>query len=322
MFSKTLEAVPEPWRHAVVWGPVLGMVVVIIVLAVLAGVFGQQAADASGPPHFQTMTAMYPTLVGGQSAAINVMDSNPNTTAFIGYAIPIADGTSFPRLFSKHGAGSKPAGVVTIPHTAQVPQWYTQLDMKGLQPHTSYQALIQSVDYKGVSTCREPLTVFFTTADAASLGPVTGLFVKDITATSPPTFPQTTTPAPGWSTLSVGCDPMQSSVFPQEGISFLITFQGGGEPASTVNLLYDQLPTPISVPSGLPITVSIQPVVSNIRYGTPGYSVGSCLLPSGPVVIAPPVIGSIPPVGPLKFYLDPTYDAPNPAVIPCTLAKK
>lgn len=287
------------WRTPLVWGPALAMGVVIVVLVVLAGVYGA-AATADG--HSLTMSAMGPPLVGGTSAAINVVDASDATAAFVGQVVPVPQkqgafaAVPMPRV-ARSGAGAA-----------------TQVDVQGLQPNTAYVATIRSLGKSGAPTGHKDLVVSFTTAASVVPGPVTGMFVKDVTASNPDL-------EPGWSILMVGCNPLAvPPAFKAEQIGYAITVLGIGL-FNPFSLLYSSLSggTPIKVPSGLPVTVTIQPIVSDVVYGAPTYgsstyTPGGCVLPMGPVVVAPPIVGQTPAAGPAKFLNDPAIGVPS-----CTL---
>jgi hypothetical protein len=275
------------------------MGVVIVVLVALVAVY---AAQATGDGHALTMSAMGPPLVGGTSAAINVVDASDATAAFVGQVVPVPQ---------KQGAFA----AVPIPRVALSGAGAaTQVDVQGLQPNTAYVATIRSLGKSGAPTGHKDLVVSFTTAASVVPGPVTGMFVKDVTASNPDL-------EPGWSMLLVGCDPLAvPPAFKGEQIAYAITVQGIGM-FNPFSLLYNSLAggTPIKVPSGLPVNVSIQPIVSDLAYGTPFYStpnytVGGCVLPMGPVVVAPAIVGQTPAAGPAKFLNDPAIGVPS-----CTL---
>lgn len=291
------------WRTPLVWGPVMAMGVVIVVLVALVAVY---AAQGTADGHSLTMSAMGPPLVGGTSAAITLVDTSDATVSFVGQAVPVKPGASsavpIPRV-TRSGSGSG-SGTGSV----------TQVDVQGLQPNTAYVATIRSLGKSGSPTGHKDLVVPFTTAAAVVPGPVTGMFVKDVTAANPNL-------EPGWSMLMVGCDPLPvPPAFKTEQIAYAITVQGVGM-FIPFSLLYNSLSggTPIKVPSGLPVTVAIQPIVSDVAYGTPFYSssnyaVGGCVLPMGPVVVSAPVVGQTPAAGPAKFFNDPAIGVPS-----CTL---
>jgi hypothetical protein len=274
------------------------MGVVIVVLVALVAVY---AAQATGDGHALTMAAMGPPLVGGTSAAISVVDSSDGSVAFEGRVVPATGGAftavTIPRV-ARTGAGGAP----------------TQVNVQGLQPNTAYVATIRSLGKSGSPTGHKDLVVPFTTAASVMPGPVTGMFVKDVTASNPDL-------EPGWSMLLVGCDPLAvPPAFKAEQIAYAITVLGIGL-FNPFSLLYSSLSggTPIKVPSGLPVTVTIQPIVSDVAYGTPTYgsstyTPGGCVLPMGPVVVAPPIVGQTPAAGPAKFLNDPAIGVPS-----CTL---
>ena len=286
------------WRSPLVWGPAAAMGVVIVVLVALVAVY---AAQATGDGHALTMAAMGPPLVGGTSAAISVVDSSDASIAFEGRAVPATGGAftavTIPRV-ARTGGGGAP----------------TQVNVQGLLPNTAYVATIRSLGKSGSPTGHKDLVVPFTTAAAVVPGPVTGMFVKDVTASNPGL-------EPGWSMLLVGCDPLAvPPAFKAEQIGYAITVLGIGL-FNPFSLLYSSLSggTPIKVPSGLPVTVTIQPIVSDVAYGTPTYgsstyTPGGCVLPMGPVVVAPPIVGQTPAAGPAKFLNDPAIGVPS-----CTL---
>ena len=301
--------------------PIVVMGVVIVALLAIAIVFGLQA---SAPPP-RSLTLWGVPLVGGSSAALTVVDTNVDTAGFVGFVAPVGSiGPKNTLGKTKGHSGSNPVypGQIDIPFTSVAGRSGTQVNIPNLEPNTPYQAFLWAVNVKGAHRSKFPLTCVFSTAAAFVPGPVTNLTVQDITASSPPSVSSASgqpVAVKGWSTLQVKWDLMETPAFPKTAYSYIITANGVPvSPALSIALSYFSVPsgeTFLAVPSGLPVTVSMQAVLRDggPNAGVQGYGVGECMLPAGPVVLAPPIVGMVPPAGPA-----PGYQAPGGSTTACT----
>jgi hypothetical protein len=224
---------------------------VVLVLLILAIVYGVQANGSSSP---HTAGAIGLPLVGGTGALINVQDTNPDTVGFTGtaYALNGSSGTVSSNPYVPNSGTSNPSTGV----------FSGEVSFSNLAPNTSYRAVLQSVNGSGSPTKSAPVQVQFTTGPAPMPNPVTNL--KLVVGTAVPGFN-------GWSRVLVYFDTLPSLSYNMvvNSPAFGLTFTGPNVGSNYSN------GGVLQVPSGVPVTVSVTALAG--PQINPSYQVGEAL---------------------------------------------